>query len=485
MTDTLKDSYPMPTEDENFASPSDLAEQELPPFQNITEDDIFAHNIDDALLQEAKNGIDYDENNLPEREYIPMPTIFEPIPEEAQKEILSKFALKKREKESSVIKTAQRLVNQFRALSAFRDDYVAEYNEELLNASEDVLSFLPTIIGGPAVREYLDYLLAHKQQGKVFDQDNIDFTITKKQGYLPSPDEDEIYTAPLRESGGQNISIDHTPLIQQTQILSDTLNSLKKSLSDQTAELKSAITLMGEAINRPIQVNTEGTLAVQPQESSEQIAKSVQIQREMLETAFEKMVTMQSDLFQKTVEELSKTVQAMQEQLRPTGVVRQALSSLKAAQQTTKEEQNIDSTQTDVKEKKSLKRQNKKEVAKLPIVETTQEKQLEPDSFVAQEEQNSNLVEEKEPLVSDEIKDETLSSLEKEAVETKETVDPFKPVSKTDVQEKPFSLLDELGISDEFDLYGTDKKNKTYSLLDELEDDEIEMLSEFDISKQD
>ena len=56
-------------------------------------------------------------------------------------------------------------------------------------------------------------------------------------------------------------------------------------------------------------------------------------QRKMMETALEKMVQMQSTLFTKTVEELSKTVQEVQSQLKPVGVVRQAMSSLKATTQ--------------------------------------------------------------------------------------------------------------------------------------------------------
>ena len=55
MTDNQTDAYPLPSEDENNVfSSSGVAESELPPFQDITEDDIFAHNIDDALLQEIK-----------------------------------------------------------------------------------------------------------------------------------------------------------------------------------------------------------------------------------------------------------------------------------------------------------------------------------------------------------------------------------------------------------------------------------------------
>lgn len=492
MTDTLMDSYPMPQEEgEDISLSSEVIDATLPPFENITEDDIFAHNIDDALMAQSLDK-DYDEDNLPEREYIPMPTIFEPIPEEAQKEILSKFALKKREKESNVVKTAQRLVNQFRALSAFRDDFVAQYNEELLNSSEEVLSFMPTIIGGPAVREYLDYLLAHKQQGKVFDQDNIDFNITKQQGYLPSPDEDVVY--PIGTKNTHNVTaIDQAPLIQQTQILAETLNTLKTSLTEQTNELKSAVKAMSDSVSRPVQItgNIEQPIAL----TGEDTTNALQMQRSMMESAFEKMITLQSELFQKTVEELSKTVQTMQEQLRPAGVVRQALSSLKAAQQTPKEA-STSSEAKPAKDKKTTKRSDKKEES---LLETKEEKI---ETLVATETPNSNKTTEDElslldvpnALTKNDLDEmpvsasdsETKEISQKEEKQTKdEDVNPFIPV-KTAKEEKPFSLLDELGIEDELDLYrSSTKKNKSYSLLDELEDDEMEILSEFDISKND
>jgi hypothetical protein len=153
-----------PANQENVGTAQKSHDELVAPFEDIKEEDFFEKDLDAAEK-------DYNEEDVPEREYIPMPSIFEPIPEEAQKEILSKFALKKREKEEVVAKTAQRLVNQFRALSAFRDDYVVTYNNELMQTPDDVINYLPTIIGGPAVREYLDYLLAQRKQGKEFDNE--------------------------------------------------------------------------------------------------------------------------------------------------------------------------------------------------------------------------------------------------------------------------------------------------------------------------
>ena len=65
-------------------------------------------------------------------------------------------------------------------------------------------------------------------------------------GIQTSPDEDEItYTRP-QGVVNSNVSIDQTPLIQQTKILSDTLTSLKNSLSEQSQELKNDINTLNQ-----------------------------------------------------------------------------------------------------------------------------------------------------------------------------------------------------------------------------------------------
>ena len=311
-----------PANQENVGTAQKSHDELVAPFENIKEEDFFEKDLDAAEK-------DYNEEDVPEREYIPMPSIFDPIPEEAQKEILSKFALKKREKEEVVAKTDQRLVNQFRALSAFRDDYVVTYNNELMQTPDDVINYLPTIIGGPAVREYLDYLLAQRKQGKEFDNDNIDFSLTANEGYLPSPEEDFAF------SNAQNVtsvSADPSVIQNQTTVLASALNQMQKANEEQAQMLNETILLLKETLEKtPAPVVVEG--ATTTSLSTGDTASLLDNQRKMMETALEKMVQMQSTLFTKTVEELSKTVQEVQSQLKPVGVVRQAMSSLKAATQ--------------------------------------------------------------------------------------------------------------------------------------------------------
>ena len=198
-----------------------------------------------------------------------------------------------------------------------------------MQTPDDVINYLPTIIGGPAVREYLDYLLAQRKQGKEFDNDNIDFSLTTDEGYLPSPEEDFAF------SNAQNVtsvSADPSVIQNQTTVLASALNQMQKANEEQAQMLNETILLLKETLEKtPAPVVVEG--ATTTSLSTGDTAALLDNQRKMMETALEKMVQMQSTLFTKTVEELSKTVQEVQSQLKPVGVVRQAMSSLKAATQ--------------------------------------------------------------------------------------------------------------------------------------------------------
>ena len=285
-------------------------EELVAPFDDIREEDFFEKDLDALEAEELAN--------MPEREYIPMQTEFEPIPEEAQKEILSNFALKKREKEEVTAKHAQRLVNQFRALSAFPEDYVIQYNKDLMAAPPEVLAFMPTIIGGPAVREYLDYLLAQKKQGKEYDDENIDFSITTDEGYLPSPDDEEGFYE------GRSDMVYYEP--EQSRILQEIYRANQK----QSETLTEAFELFREAIKRG-EADT-------PELSGDERKELYEMRQTMMENSMQKMVEMHTQMVDKTLQGIYETVQAMKEQMGPRPVVRQALSSLKATQTPVKED---------------------------------------------------------------------------------------------------------------------------------------------------
>lgn len=403
------------TQQETLAKTATSHDELVAPFEDIKEEDFFEKTLDSS---EEK---DYNEEDLPEREYIPMPSIFEPIPEEAQKEILSKFALKKREKEEVVAKTAQRLVNQFRALSAFRDDYVVTYNNELMQTSDDVINFLPTIIGGPAVREYLDYLLAQKKQGKEFDNENIDFSITTNEGYLPSPDED--FILPQTGQGGATPT-DPSVIKNQTMALTSAIQQMQKANEEQAKTLNETILLLKETLEKtptPV-VASNGTTV-----SATDTTAVLDNQRKMMEAALDKMVQMQSTLFTKTVEELSKTVQEVQSQLKPVGVVRQAMSSLKAASQ--KKGEKVEKTERAEKQEK----ENLSEKDTLPLLKEVVKE--EPAKQSKKKTQEPSLTSVETPVLQEEVQKQTKPSKNKTYESEPIDEDEYEILTEFDIQE--------------------------------------------------
>lgn len=390
-----------PLDEESLSTNEKKHEELVAPFEDIKEEDFFEKDLD------ATKEDDYNEEDVPEREYIPMPSIFEPIPEEAQKEILSKFALKKREKEEVIATTAQRLVNQFRALSAFRDDYVITYNNELMTASDEVINFLPNIVGGPAVREYLDYLLAQKKHGKEFDQDNIDFSITNEEGYLPSPEGD--FITPVAGTVS-NAPVDTAFVQNQTQTLNKLVGEMQKANEAQTKALNESVQALKTAIETVPENSSQGKI------SREDIEAIIQGQQKTMEHALEKISHMQERILTSTIEELNRQNELLQAQFRPVGAVRQAMSSLKAATQKKDEKQ----APAEKEEKTKVEKETLEQTDTLPLLKE---------------------------VVKDDLAKETDSSSSRTKKQKKETKPTAKPTVQIDDGE--YEILTEFDIQSE------------------------------------
>lgn len=69
-----------------------------------------------------------------------------------------KFSSEQTEEQESTNLVAQRLINIFRQLHILNEDAVQKYNNMLLQASPDVIKYLPSLPGGEEVREYLSFI---------------------------------------------------------------------------------------------------------------------------------------------------------------------------------------------------------------------------------------------------------------------------------------------------------------------------------------
>lgn len=177
---------------------------------------------------------------------------------------ISVFNKKRKEQGNDALMNAQRLVNLYRHASAFGDDFIQKFNQELLQASPEVQTVLSDIVGGNVVRQYYDFL---KENATDIKSDN-DKTALKKNGYLPSPDEDNAISYPLAGDTVSNVDTkgleklfreiseaNRVTIEKQNQFLTDSVNKL--STTDNPNGTKQLAEIMGSAIEKLIQSQTD------------------------------------------------------------------------------------------------------------------------------------------------------------------------------------------------------------------------------------
>ena len=115
----------------------------------------------------------------------------ERTPLDQDNQLLYAFLNRKKTRDNQAAVTAQRLVNLFRQLSSFSPEFVAQYNQMLLGANDEIQMMLQDIVGGPTVRQYLTYLKQAYGQA-VNEQEGSEKTSVSSvnTGYLPSADDD-------------------------------------------------------------------------------------------------------------------------------------------------------------------------------------------------------------------------------------------------------------------------------------------------------
>ncbi len=148
--------------------------------------------------------------------------------------LLQHFKAKKSEKNSFAQQEARRLVNLYRSLSCFGDDFLNEYNQMLLNIKPNVRRLLGTFVGGDEVEDYLEFLHenAHLSDDEV--NQNIE-QVSQKKGYLPTPDMD-----PNSTQGSDKIMVSKEEW-QKMKERAEFLEKKLRTLTDVSKTLKTAV----------------------------------------------------------------------------------------------------------------------------------------------------------------------------------------------------------------------------------------------------
>ncbi len=200
------------------------------------------------------------------------------------------FMRKKGPQENSLVEQAQRLVNLYHHLSVFGPDFGAQYNQMLLDAPPDVQTMLNSIIGGPVVRQYLDFLKKQTTTAGKSETSDEKTSFSGAESYLPSPEED--FMGPLTLPTG----------IPDTTDSSHHINALMKAMKQmqqaeaerQTAFLQQALEKMQSVLlqqihnTQPTAENSEKNRLEQTQLLNQTVEKIVKAQTDVLVQAFQK-----------------------------------------------------------------------------------------------------------------------------------------------------------------------------------------------------
>lgn len=364
--------------------------------------------------------------------------------------------------ETVVSGAAQRLVNQFRALKSFRPSFIVEYNEELLNAPNDVISFLPNITAGSFVRAYREYLIEQKGIQQALQQGG---DASRRQGYLPSPDtEGELPKASVAPQASAGSS----------QAVSEALKIVNENTKRQEEVFARILADLKEVMKSSPQptgvVSADGGVP-------EQLAEFTQTQSEVLK----------------------QTVQEMSEAMQNVSMAMQQVASSPALQGPT-------ITASALRLKKSNEEARKLEEQKLkarearpvPLLDALDEKtEAEPQKKSAKKskkaEKAKQEVEAVVPLVSDENVVDVLDSVD-EVVQQADDVLPQNSDAE-EAQPKKYIFDDDSADFDDLDVEDDEPVLHAYDDMEDLDQefrelnetvdlDEFEMLSEIDLPEE-
>lgn len=173
--------------------------------------------------------------------------------------VLEAFLKQRAKRQNSAAVEAKRLVNLYRQLSLFGDDFLDTYNDMLLAATPEVQMALPDIVGGTVVRQYLEFLKGRSKQNDtdndISEEEAVDaYQYRHAESYLPTPDEVPpfLMNTPIYQAGGgENGGIDATALTAQ-------MTAFERALEQQNAFLTQALTQLQQNMTAERSSSSDG-----------------------------------------------------------------------------------------------------------------------------------------------------------------------------------------------------------------------------------
>ncbi len=151
-----------------------------------------------------------------------------------KKQTLDVFIKQREKRQNDTGIEANKLVNLYRQLPLFGEDFLETYNKMLLDASPEVQMVLSDIIGGSVVRQYLEFLKSkqlHADENKTETPKEDRLIYTTEEAYLPSVDEIDAFAPPFQNTP---VSFEKADATISQDILKSQTAFLEQSLSKQT-----------------------------------------------------------------------------------------------------------------------------------------------------------------------------------------------------------------------------------------------------------
>ena len=153
------------------------------------------------------------------------------------------FLKQRNSKTNAAVQEAQRLVNLYRVLGEFGNEFVGQYNNMLLSASDEVKMALKALVGGEGVRLYLEFLNSRVKQSDGGSEEREN----KNVGYLPPPEADTETQTENVAAAGLSVAKWEAFVQEQDEKLKEVIETLKAEqnamlthLMDQLAVVKDA-----------------------------------------------------------------------------------------------------------------------------------------------------------------------------------------------------------------------------------------------------
>lgn len=163
---------------------------------------------------------------------------------------LEAFVKQREKRQNDTGIQAQKLVNLYRHLPLFGEDFLEKYNQMLLAAPADVQLALSDITAGSIVRQYLEFLKSKQQPNtdKVDEEIDkpVDFSYQQQSSYLPSPDDIPAYHFDAPESG--SVVVSNGDPVATESLLKAQASFFEEALTKQTQFLEQTLLKMQEGV---------------------------------------------------------------------------------------------------------------------------------------------------------------------------------------------------------------------------------------------